>query len=104
LDRTFTGWIAPALRLAHLLDHLVGEQLHRVGYLDALRPGRFQVDHKLEFADCTTGKSAGFSPENTPACARAAKARFSTNMMRRRRPRRAAASRAFLTASGKPSF
>jgi len=25
LGRTCTGWIAPALRLAHLLDHLVGK-------------------------------------------------------------------------------
>jgi hypothetical protein len=23
LGRTFTGWIAPSLRLAHLLDHLI---------------------------------------------------------------------------------
>src|SRR5262245_36713664 len=31
------------------LDHLVGEQLDRVGYLDAERPGRLQVDDELEF-------------------------------------------------------
>src|SRR5580704_8520987 len=32
-----------------LLDHLVGEQLDRVGHLDAERPGRSQVDDELEF-------------------------------------------------------
>src|ERR1700736_1465967 len=32
-----------------LLDHLVGEQLYRVGHLDAERPGRLQVDDELEF-------------------------------------------------------
>src|SRR6516225_6000828 len=30
LGRTSTGWIAPALRLAHLLDHLVGAGEHRL--------------------------------------------------------------------------
>jgi hypothetical protein len=32
-----------------LIDHLIGEQLHRVGHLDAQRPGRLQVDDELEF-------------------------------------------------------
>src|SRR5262245_12220244 len=31
------------------LDHLVGEQLDRVGHLDAERPSRLQVDDELEF-------------------------------------------------------
>src|SRR5262245_196216 len=35
--------------LVCLFDHLVGKQLHRVGHLDAERPGRLQVDDKLEF-------------------------------------------------------
>src|SRR5262249_51580457 len=30
-------------------DHLVGEQLDRVGHLDSERPGRLQVDDELEF-------------------------------------------------------
>jgi hypothetical protein len=32
-----------------LLDHLVGEQLDRVGHLDAECPGRLQVDDEFEF-------------------------------------------------------
>jgi hypothetical protein len=32
-----------------LFDHLVGEQLNRVGHLDAELPGRLQVDDELEF-------------------------------------------------------
>jgi hypothetical protein len=34
---------------ARLFDHLVGQQLQRVGHLDAQRSGRLQVDDKLEF-------------------------------------------------------
>jgi hypothetical protein len=30
-------------------NHLVGEQLHRVGHLDAERPGRLQIDDEFEF-------------------------------------------------------
>src|SRR5271166_4552521 len=42
LDRT-------SLRLAHLLDHLVGDGEHPRGHLDAERARRLQVDDKLEF-------------------------------------------------------
>jgi hypothetical protein len=35
LGRTCTGWTAPALRLAHLFDHLVGEGEQRRRHLDA---------------------------------------------------------------------
>jgi hypothetical protein len=34
---------------APLFDHLVGEQLDRVGHLETKCPGRLQVDDKLEF-------------------------------------------------------
>src|ERR1700738_324172 len=36
-------------RLQRLFDHLIGEQLDRVGHLDVERPGRLQVDDELEF-------------------------------------------------------
>src|SRR2546428_3153918 len=42
LDRT-------SLRLAHLLDHLVGEHLDRVRHLNAECPRRLRVDDELEF-------------------------------------------------------
>jgi hypothetical protein len=32
-----------------LFDHLVGEQLDRVGHFDAERPRRLQIDDELEF-------------------------------------------------------
>ena len=31
------------------LDHLVGEQLDRVGHLEAERSGRYQIDDEFEF-------------------------------------------------------
>ena len=49
-------------RSKQLLDYLVGEQLQRVGYLDAKRPGRLQVD---TFDDVDLGKI--FSVSTTPA-------------------------------------
>jgi len=42
LDRT-------SLRLAHSLDHLVGEQLQRIRHFKAERASRLQVDDELEF-------------------------------------------------------
>ena len=36
-------------RIARAVNELVGEQLDRVGHLDAERPGRLHVDHELEF-------------------------------------------------------
>ena len=49
LGRTFTGWTAPALRLAHLLDHLVGARQQCGWNLDAERFGRLQIDDELKF-------------------------------------------------------
>jgi len=43
LDRTFTGWIAPALRLAHRLDHLVSEREQRRWDCDTERFGGLEV-------------------------------------------------------------
>ena len=50
LGRTFTGWIAPALRLAHLFDHLIGagEQCRRK--FEAERFCSPDIDRKLEFS------------------------------------------------------
>src|SRR6516162_901988 len=48
LDRTFTGWIAPALRLAHLLDHLIGAGEERRWHNNAKRLGGFHIDDQLE--------------------------------------------------------
>src|SRR5437773_3751240 len=52
LDRT-------SLRLAHSFDHLVGEQLQRVGHLKAECPGRLQVDDELEFGRLHDGQVGG---------------------------------------------
>jgi hypothetical protein len=32
----------------NLLNHLVGEQLHRVGHVQAQRRGSLEIDHQLE--------------------------------------------------------
>src|SRR5215471_9649892 len=47
LGRTFTGWISPALRLAHLFDHLVGASAQRGWYCKAKRLRNRKVDHQL---------------------------------------------------------
>src|SRR6516164_8538339 len=39
-----------------LLDHLVGEQLDRVGHLDADGSRRLQIDDELEFAQLDDGQ------------------------------------------------
>jgi hypothetical protein len=50
-----------------LFDHLVGEQLDRVGHFDAQRLGRLQVDHKLKFGRLHHGQIGWFLPlENPP--------------------------------------
>jgi hypothetical protein len=36
-------------QIGPLFNHLIGEQLDRVGHLETKCPGRLQVDHKLEF-------------------------------------------------------
>src|SRR5262249_4523805 len=51
LDRT-------SLRLAHSLDHLVGELLKMQGHIEAERLGRLQVDHQLELDWRLNGKLA----------------------------------------------
>src|SRR6516165_6532641 len=48
LSRTCTGWIAPASRLAHLLNHLVGARRQPGRHVKAERLGGSQVDHELE--------------------------------------------------------
>ena len=47
-------------RSKQLLDYLVGEQLQRVGYLDAKRSGRLQVDDEFEFGGLHHRKVGGF--------------------------------------------
>src|SRR5262249_18494673 len=49
LGRTFTGWIAPALRLAHLFNHLVGAGEHGCWNVYAERLCSFEVDYQLVF-------------------------------------------------------
>src|SRR5262249_2925195 len=44
--------------LASLFDHLVGEQLQRVGHLNAQRPGGLEVDHQFELDGGLDGKLA----------------------------------------------
>ena len=39
----------PQAEVNGLLDHLVGEQLDRVGHFKAECPGRLQVDDELKF-------------------------------------------------------
>src|SRR5215470_7588912 len=48
LGRTCTGWIAPALRLAHLLDHLVGATEQRERECNAEGLGAPRVDDQLD--------------------------------------------------------
>jgi hypothetical protein len=45
LDRT-------SLRLAHLLNHLIGAREQRRGHVEAEGLGGFQVDHQLELGWC----------------------------------------------------
>src|SRR6516165_6842248 len=47
--RTFTGWIAPGLRLAHSLDHLVGACEHGRWDADAERLCSFEIDDQFVF-------------------------------------------------------
>ena len=49
LGRTCTGWIAPALRLAHLFDHLVGSGQQRRREGEAKHSGGLSIDDELEF-------------------------------------------------------
>src|SRR5438034_4458865 len=53
LPFTWAG-LSPAgshqLCLAHSLDHLVGEQLHRVRHFEADGSGRLEIDDELELA------------------------------------------------------
>jgi hypothetical protein len=57
-------WLSvPNQQIANrLFDHLVGEQLDRVGHLEAKCPGRLQVYDNSNLVDCATGRSAGFTP------------------------------------------
>jgi hypothetical protein len=51
---------------APLFDHLVGEQLDRVGHIEAKRPGRLQVDDKLEFGGLRDRQVGGLhAPEDS---------------------------------------
>ena len=63
-------------RSKQLLDYFVSEQLQRVGYLNAKRSGRLQVDDEFEFcglhdgklqrwACCTDEPALGYSPIGT---------------------------------------
>jgi hypothetical protein len=49
LGRTFTGWIAPALRLAHLFDYLVGQREQCRRHVEAECLGCIEIDDQLEF-------------------------------------------------------
>src|SRR6266704_3681612 len=55
LDRT-------SLRLAHSLDHLVGEREQIVGDFDAERLGGLQVQHELEFGQLKHRQIRGLGP------------------------------------------
>ena len=46
-------------RSKQLLDYFVSEQLQRVGYLNAERSGRLQVDDEFEFGGLHDGKVGG---------------------------------------------
>ena len=48
LGPDFHRLVRTSLRLAHLFNHLVGQQLHGNWYLDAKRLGSLEVDHQLE--------------------------------------------------------
>src|SRR6516165_4158998 len=58
LGRTLTGWIAPALRLAHLLDYLVGAREQHRRHIQAERSGGFEIDDQLVFGWRLHGKVA----------------------------------------------
>jgi hypothetical protein len=45
----FWVYASPRRYCGASFDHLVGEQLHRVGHFDAQCPGRLQVNDELEF-------------------------------------------------------
>jgi hypothetical protein len=47
-------------RAAALLDHLVGAGLQRERHGKPERPGRFEVDHQLEFGRLLNRQFAGF--------------------------------------------
>src|SRR5262245_29421095 len=49
LDRSSTGWIAPAC-LAHSFDHLVGAQQERLRDHQAERLGSSQIDDEIELS------------------------------------------------------
>src|SRR5258707_9884239 len=48
LDRSSTGWIAPAC-LAHSFDHLVGPHQQRRRHVEAERLGGLEVDNRFIF-------------------------------------------------------
>jgi hypothetical protein len=52
LGRTCTGWIGPALRLAHLFDHLVGKLLELHRHVETERLGCFEIDDQFVFCRC----------------------------------------------------
>jgi hypothetical protein len=58
LDRTFTGRIAPALRLAHLFDHLVGAIEQRLWHGDAERLCGLEINQQFDFA-CLLDRKVG---------------------------------------------
>jgi hypothetical protein len=62
LGRTFTGWIAPALRLAHLLDHLIDAREQRIWHGKASVFAVLRLITSSYLVGACTGRSAGFSP------------------------------------------
>src|SRR5262245_20733134 len=48
LGRTFTGWIAPALRLAHLFDHFVSTREQRRWHSQAEGLGSLEIECAAE--------------------------------------------------------
>src|SRR6516162_1388444 len=59
LGRTSTGWTAPALRLAHLLDHLIGNRKQFVWDGESERLGGLEVDDQLKLCRHLHGEIGG---------------------------------------------
>jgi hypothetical protein len=51
LDRTFTGWIAPACGWRTLLDHLVGAAEQQQGNHDPERLSGSLINKQIDFCD-----------------------------------------------------